>query len=279
MKDAQEQLIERYLDGTLSPHERREFEQRVQSDSALIEIVERQQAIDASLKRLFQPPEAAGEAALPRSVAAAGRAPYSLNGQADRSDPVSCDNPRRTRLRFFSRANRWRFAAALLLLLGGASFLLLRSGPGKVAPPPMVLVSVNRAYSDALAGGFAPEWVCETDQQFAMMLYHRLFQAMLLDETPSNVQILGWRYVYSLSPETMMLLTRVEDKPVAILIDQVDHAGQAKFDPGEGVNLFQRQVGGLVLLEVTPLDHPAVLEHFYQPEHIPDEWYKTAPYP
>lgn len=278
MKDAQEQLIERYLDGTLSAHERREFEQRVQSDSALMEIVERQQAIDASLKRLFQPPKAAGEAALSRSVAA-GRPVYSLNGQADRSDNVSCDDYHQTRLRFFSRANRLRFAAALLLFLGGASFLLLRSGPGKVAPPPVVLVSVNRAYSDALAGGFAPEWVCETDQQFAMMLYHRLFQAMLLDETPPNVQILGWRYVYSLSPETMMLLTRVEDKPVAILIDQACHAGQAKFDSGEGVSLFRRQVGELVLLEVTPLDHPAVLEHFYQPEHIPDEWYKTAPYP
>ena len=66
------------------------------------------------------------------------------------------------------------------------------------------------------------------------------------------------------SEKTLGFLARVQDKPVIVFADRAERdSAQQLSDPQ--LHLFKRQVGPIVLYEVSPLDKPKLLDLFYQP--------------
>ena len=87
---------------------------------------------------------------------------------------------------------------------------------------------------------------------------------------------MGWAYANTLSPETMVLLTRVGDDPVLIFVDRAENRHDPVGCPG--LNIFERSLDQLVLYEVTPRKAPGVLSCFFNPGMQPG-WEKIIPYP
>ena len=58
-------------------------------------------------------------------------------------------------------------------------------------------------------------------------------------------------------------------EPVIVFIDRVERDSGQTVDETSGLNLFNRRLGLLVLYELSPLEKPALLELFYDPNADP----------
>ena len=63
----------------------------------------------------------------------------------------------------------------------------------------------------------------------------------------------------------MYALARVDGQPVVVFVDRAERDPSTLQEPTEGLHLFRRPLGGLVLYELTPLEYPALLEQFFLP--------------
>jgi len=84
-------------------------------------------------------------------------------------------------------------------------------------------------------------------------------------DTPPRFEAVGLLYCNSITPRTIGVLVRVEDQPVIVFVDRVERdTGQPHVS--EGLNVFRRQIGRLVLYELSPLAEPSVIPLFHDPD-------------
>ena len=125
------------------------------------------------------------------------------------------------------------------------------------------------------------DFVCENDVQFAKAIKDSFGQALLL-VSPPGTKLLGWNYpgkdpalnAYTgtvLSEKTLVLLTEVDGKSVKVVIDRTraERGREMGVPANVGIRKFRREVGKLVLYELSPFDGPRLLEGFYDPDRSP----------
>jgi len=283
-----ERWINAYVDGRLNTEQRAAFEKLLAQNRALRQDVAAQMRIHRQLQTWFQPP--AGDH-VAQAVFGDHREP-GRDGQATRA---RSDSNGRLRLRARShdtdahgavqeapaeaesgaetasprRRLAWRRRTAVI---GGMAAVLILSAVGyflgwpSVATPdgraPLTLASV---YHREMEAGLKPTWKCENDEEFAGTFRDRLGQPLLLAQVPDDVEALGLSYRPAISLQTVLMLARVNGQPAVVFVDKSTRDRPDRAQPADGLNVFRRELGVFVLYEVTPLDHPRLLEHFYLP--------------
>lgn len=112
-------------------------------------------------------------------------------------------------------------------------------------------------YRRQIDNGFRPRVVCDTDEAFIAYMTNEYGVPARANEDP-GVRVLGWDYSWRvLGTNSGVLLAEVEGEPVVVHIDRAEN--DKKLKGGRGLSLFKRDLAGLVLYEVTPLDTPRVL--------------------
>jgi hypothetical protein len=274
-------LLDAFVDEQLHGQERTAFEARLQRDAALGEAYQRQQAIDASLRRLFPQPAIDGDAdrVLERAMAQLPpeTVPAEHNGHATlERAAASASLALRDRAADTTKRRRepllrgWlRIAAMITLLIGVPSALWLWRDSLVSKPDPYghaQVIALDELYRQQVAKGFQPEWVCKDQQEFASYFAGRLGQALMIHDAPVGAAMLGLSYTGGVTKASMGMLGTADGKSVLIVVDQVTNDDKVQMKHPDGLKLFRRKIGSLMLYEVTPLDQPRLLEMFYQPE-------------
>ncbi|GJQ30387.1 MAG: hypothetical protein HBSAPP03_22710 [Phycisphaerae bacterium] len=221
--------IDRYLDGLMSPAERQAFEARLAEDASLREHLDLQRSIDQSLRNVFT---------------------YRAPAAASRSFS-------------FRRVGLVAAIAAGLVLALSLVYVLNQPDPFKHRPAADV-------YAAYVAQGWKPAWACESDQQSAdaVSTFLRLpGRAVIVPLATPGVEVLGWiptddyRTGTPISPVTLSLLTRVEGRPVLLLVDRVENDRAVTVPVASGLHVYRRVVDEVVIYEISPFDGPRVLPH------------------
>lgn len=247
-----DQLIDAYLDGGLGDRHRIAFTHMIERSPQLRSEVQRQVTIDAALKRLMTPPTARRLADLARP--AIDRARVRLAAGSVPSTPAA---PARRR---FATAAALVAAAGGILLIFNATIRRSRQDP-YVVPARTTMPAYYHSQVDA---GFSADWRCDTQEEFADAFAERLDQKLMLAELPDAAEALGFSYCNCLTPRTVSLMATVGDAPVMVFVDRVER-DQPQRRP-DGLSLYRRRIGRLVLYELSPLDHPAVIQAFFDPD-------------
>lgn len=257
-----ESSLDAFLDGTLSDADRAQWMIRVREDDGVHMQMTRQETIDAALRQLFSPDAPTRE----RCVA---RLRTHIDGSGIISDQAAAVWSGRAIMPTRGRSRR----ASLLALAAAVGLCAVAGWQIKEflspADRPYVYAvqkwrSLDRIYHDELAGGFKPAWVCANDAEFAAVTRRQLGQAVLLAQV-QGLSALGWSYANTLSPNTMYLLASAPEAKVLVFMQPVEGAREPVVEPESGLKLHQRIVGQVALYEVSPLDEPRVLPHFYEP--------------
>ena len=254
-----DELIERFIDGDLDAQDTARAERLVAEHAGYREAVERSRAIDGRVRRVFS-----------RSDAPDLRA-FVLE-HVDAAPSTGSATRGRERLTWIG------LAAAVALAVGAVGFQAWinrsTSPPVAVHNPELEPRAVYMRMSDI---GFEPEWVCADDAAFASAVEGQLGQAMLITPAP-GVRVVGWqslRYLgevneYLIQREEMILLSEVNGEHVVTVVAQrASDRRVPEIDPGSGLHVFRREIQGLVLYEISPLDKPGVMQHAFVP--APDE--------
>lgn len=224
--------IDLYLDDAMHAAERTAFESRLATDPDLRRQVEAGRRADAWLRERYQPPDFAGV-------------------PAPRPAPLA-------------RLGRWRMLglAALLALAAIAAwqFGLLPGSSG----PSMAQVArgdVGAWFKAARAADFPIEWVCKDDAELARYTRERLGQAWTIAPDP-DLTLVGWAYTDRLmnSGYSNVLYARYGGRPIAVVADTLEADPGLREPADKSVHLFRREIGPLVVYEISPIDRPVVLD-------------------
>ena len=161
---------------------------------------------------------------------------------------------------------RFALAAGLVAALGGgwliwAAAARLGGDPYQVQP----WRSFERVWHDEAAGDMTPLWVCENDAEFQASFRERLGQPLSLGELPEGLEAVGLSYSHTLSPTTVYLLARARGEPVLVFVDRVERDLPSTPPAETHLRRWRRQVGKLVLYEVSSLEEPVLLDLLYDP--------------
>lgn len=269
-----DEILERFIDGTLAGDELASFERRLENEPELRAQLELQSRIDESLRRmcsiepipmpiitpadLVQPLDEDGLAE-PNNPSPAP-IPFPRSAMQDAGDQHQTRQPAPWR--------RWGILAAAAALL--LTFAGLYRGYWDARVPDFRLMEPVAMYDRLVRTGWVPAVVCRTEPEFAALVKEKLGTALVATATP-GIEVLGWGYQDDydgspISPGTMMLLTRVEGVDVLVLMDKTSRDRRLKPPTGSSLKIFRREIGPLVTYEVTPLDQPKVLPTLRQPE-------------
>ncbi|HEY4308361.1 MAG TPA: hypothetical protein VGN12_02815, partial [Pirellulales bacterium] len=247
-----------YLDGTLSESVRADFEGELGANPTLQGEVQLQQQIDQALGKLFLPP------APPADLAERLR-----RASMVRTIPIA--NQRR----------RWTLAAAAAAamiawgILGWQFFSPTNRPP--VYNPRLPLATI---YKTSVDSGFKPTWVCEDDHVFASTFFERQGEGLLLAAMPAGSGMVGLAYCGGLSRYTTTMLARVDGQPVMVFVDRRENEEQVVPPaPDSGLHLFRKDLGDLVLYELTPFDAPRVMDYLYHADVPPAKVPAASPEP
>src|SRR6476620_4773621 len=128
---------------------------------------------------------------------------------------------------------------------------------------------LDKIYEGQVLAGFRPKWVCEDDREFASTFLTRQGQGLLLGAMPQGSKMVGLTYCGGISRYTTTMLARVGVVPVMVFVDRISADTHPRLSPGEHkLHLFRKELGSLVLYEVSPLDKPQVMEYLY-PADVP----------
>jgi hypothetical protein len=234
--------IDAYLDGELDAAARAAFEERLRGDAALRAEVELERRIGGRLRAIMAPPESI-DAPL---HAGAGASPAGAPGPvAGRVGPVRRVGP------------LLRIAAVLALAGVGAWLAVARPWA-----PPAAEVALGEVRQRMVAQGFQPAWVCGDDAEMLRYTRERLGTPMTIHPGP-GVQLVGWHYTGgALGEHAQVLLATVDGVRSVVVMDRAEHdrpqrAGAAA--EGEGLRLHRREVGGVVMYELSPRAEAAIL--------------------
>ena len=252
---AQPDRLEAYLDDQMAQPEREAFERTLQTDADLRAQVEYQGKIDQTLRRLFVPPPPSEELIASLRPAA--------------SEPSEAKIPTTA-----ARGKLWQMArlvsltAAACLVWGWVGWFYL--GPSDSVSRGYAARPLAVIYLESVEQGFEPLWVCEDDRQFASTFLKRQGQGLLLRPLPKGTQMVGLAYLKAIRGTTTTLMARVDGEPVMVFVERLDR-DRAPPAPSDlsGLHLYRKELAGLVLYELTPLDSPHVMDFFY-PVDVPN---------
>jgi hypothetical protein len=247
--------VEMYLDGLLEGAARDAFEARLAADGTLRAHVQELRAMDAmigaSLRERFAPaavalPEAARVGLAGPDESGAGALVLSAGGATE---------PTRSLLQRVG----WLRIAAAVVLAGAAVFVF--SMRQQYSTP---LVSPDQAYRSIVSAGFKPYLVCTDEREF--IEYTRRTLGVGLRVRPTDgVALIGWNKDGDvLSDETDALLATVDGEQVIVFMDKQSNKRSLP-TPAPGLNVFQRDLEGLTLVEVTPRSESAIIDQFEKP--------------
>lgn len=238
-----QELCQLHLDGALDAHSAAQFQRRLDAEPALGAAYRDLRAVDGLLRRSFTAPQ---------------------------PDLSFMDNPRR----FLppqpptapSSQLPWRWAAgiAAAVVVSVTAWLLLR-GPGL----PMRVDAL--AYYRQVAPDLVPQTVCDTPEAFEAFV-RASYGVALTADFDAGVRFVGWNATApaAIRPEdrykqhpSALLARAPTGEPVVVFIHRATEDGPdatgAAVSRYPALNTFRAQVGGVMLVEVTPLERPTVL--------------------
>lgn len=253
MSDAEErsfdERLELYLDDQLSGQERAEFERRLAADPSLSAMVARQRQLDANLRAQFAPPPIAAADVERWLIDAAAIAPATSSGA--------------------HRWHDWRrwlsVAAACLLLIGIAWGWRSWLEPGGKIRPYFASRPLTTLYAESVEEGFQPYYFCEDAERFAATFARRQQVPLELAAMPPDRRMIGLSYSGGFTRDTTAILCQVHDRPVVVYVDRraVDRPEIAQPDPNRNLFVHRRELGDLVLYEVSPFDNAKILDYLH----------------
>ena len=249
-----DRMLDAYLDRQLDAAARASFEGLLASDAALRTELDVQQRIDASLRRLFAPPDV--EAVLERALQAQATA-----------------RPKRRPLRRILIGAGVGLAAVIALLAIGVSQWWWDDPAkwpyGRLLKEPQ---SARVVYRYAEGHDFAPAWDCESDQQLAAAFWQRLGTPLvLMADVPSNVEARGLMFANMISRNSTVMCAVVDGKGVLTVVDKAGRGRPPQVPAWSKLHVFEKTIGGLELYELTPWDHPAMLDLWGVPD-VDEAW-------
>ncbi|MEQ8209851.1 MAG: hypothetical protein RH917_08460 [Lacipirellulaceae bacterium] len=253
--DQPDERLEAYLDDCMTPEERQAFESEMAGNEQLRQQYDLQQQLDASLGRLFVAPAA----------------PPDILSLADREGPTKALNELPDRDQEADKETSKKNRRAIFALLAAIiAWIIVGVGIDFDNPKsPYDRLALAEIYEKSVADGFQPKWVCDDDREFAETFQQRQGVPLLLKPDAQDLMV-GLSYLSGVTSRTTTMLARVDGKPVLVFVERLalDTKPEAP-SWSSGLELFRKELGDLVLYEVTPFSEPRVLEHFYIPETLP----------
>ncbi len=222
-------MLEKYLDGQLSPAEKERVEEALRTKPGAQAQVKLQHEVDDALARLFGP----NDAALKLPAAGGGG----------------------------RRLAAWGLAAAVVLIgLVGVWAAFLR-GPGPGSHGSVASASpLGPLYRAQVASGFVPKEVCTTRDEFAKWVQTYYQQPLYPAAAHEGVEFVGWSNAPAIGKNSGVLLAKVRGKEVIVVMDRkVLEKSEITGTGDPGLHSFRKQFGAIVLYEVSPLDQAAIL--------------------
>lgn len=131
--------------------------------------------------------------------------------------------------------------------------------------------TMAEAYRHTVEEGFTSKWVCRDDREFALVFLDQFGDMLSMNfPLPTGVEALGLKYFDAISPRTISMLARVEGEPVMVFVDRLERDHDTVRDVPPGLTLHRRELGALVLYEITPHEEPTVIFHLQRPETLPE---------
>jgi hypothetical protein len=251
--------LDAYLDGLLSGPDRQAFEARLAQSPQLRAEADAQRRLDGSLRSLFvvpvpaplppvhvngKPPPgpgAGGAAGGGAAAAAAGAA--GVAGLAGKGPLL---------------------LALLLALLGGALGWWYMAG-GRFWSRTKPDLSLENAYRQLQSDGFAPETQVNGESELARVIVERLqsripLRRLNLRPAPPGVQWLGIAPHCGLPFGGAIVMSKVDGRDVLLMVGPSYGNGTQSVPSWSKLHLFRKEVGPLVVWEVTPLKQPRLLD-------------------
>jgi hypothetical protein len=253
--------VDAYLDGLLSGPERAAFEARLAGDADLRAELDAQRRLDRSLRGLFVVPP---PPPLPPGV--------HVNGHPRPTSPGAAGAGGATATAVGSLlAGKGPLILALLLsLLGGAGLWWLAAG-GRFWSRSKPDLSIENAYKQLQTDGFAPETRVTTEAELAKLLVERLdsrirLSRVVMRQAPPGVQWLGLAGHCGLPFGGAIVMSKVDGRDVLLMVGPSYGNGTQTVPSGSKLHLFRRDVGPLVVWEVTPHKQPKLLDLIALPD-------------
>ncbi len=254
--------LDAYLDGALSPEDAASFERELAADPALAAEVTLQQRIDASLRELYAVQASSPPVRLDAAAETATTAPVAVLEETE-SEPHAATRP------LFRHSATLRLAmistvAAAIGIVGAVWLSGIMAGDNTTRFSRPELMAMD--YREQVELGFVPSEVCTTNEAFAEWTGKRFRQPMQPAGLPASTTLAGWSYSKSLGGYVGMLLARVNGREVLVFMD-VPTGSEAGGKPDQraagrvnGLRTFERQLGRVRLIEVTPLEQPMIID-------------------
>lgn len=242
-----EERLECYLDGLLTGDDKAVFEAELAGNAELQAQVEAHRRLCTRL----------------RSFA-------SINDSAPRTLPFTSSADRKPR--------SWLKVAVIAACIGipAAAAVFWYLAPPPVQPikfTPLTSAEYQRKHRDLMlaeyasqvASGFKPKEVCNTDEQFVDWTTKKLGHGLKpvhgsKPGDPAEPVLAGWSVGTTFSAYTGLLLAQVDGKPVMVVMDEAPPERMVPSDDPTGMpRLFRRNVNGVWMIEITPLDQPRVI--------------------
>lgn len=121
-------------------------------------------------------------------------------------------------------------------------------------------------YQDDVMKGFEPDWVCRDDVEFANAFRGHYGQRLQLHPLPGNIAALGFSYANTISQRTLLVLVRVDERPVMVFVDRIASDDRRSWPAESNLHLHRAIIGELVVYELSPFEEPHVLSYFFDPD-------------
>jgi hypothetical protein len=167
-----------------------------------------------------------------------------------------------------SRNANWtrRFAIAAAIILAGAGAWLLWQNV-RPAPTGGYASGQWRSLETAYAELTKPAWVCDSDAEFQGVFAGRFNQPLLFSDPPGEPAMAGLAYCHTLTRDTVCMIGSADaNSRIVVFIDRLERDNHPTLADGSGLHLFRRELGKLVLYEISPKTTPTLLESFYIPD-------------
>lgn len=261
-----ESRIDAYLDGALAGDELERFETALASSDALSVEVTRGRQIGQSLQRLFEPPHVPQWARVESLMRLAGSG---WSGSVERSENgvsgrMRLVQPAESAPQHDSGLRRRRLivgiAASVLLVLSGVvvGWMTLQQRGGEYDS------SQWRTLAQVYEDLERPQFVPKTDEQFARTFAARFGQAIHFDSDAPDVSVQGIAFCHSISRDTTCLFATAGGEKTLVFVDRLERDTQPQLPPDSGLRLFRKELGELVLYELTRNDRAMMLDWVYK---------------
>ncbi len=131
---------------------------------------------------------------------------------------------------------------------------------------------LSAIYERSVANGFQPGWVCNDPHEFASTFFSRQGQGLLLADLPAGTKMEGLTYCGGISPDTTTMFARTDGQPIMVFVDRASADTHPELPKTETkLHLFRKELGPLVMYELSPLDHATVMDSLHLADVPPEK--------